>query len=112
MKMMPYTYDALKEKAILIAVSLLLLISSVSAQAPTPPTLPDCNASGPVRYICGLNGPEDLAALPKSNWVIASAMSGEGGLDLIDTKTAAVSRIFPATGAVDRFDRKEYGGCP
>jgi hypothetical protein len=111
-RMMRYTYDALKEKAILIAVTFPLFISSVSAQAPTPPTLPDCNASGPVRYICGLNGPEDLAAVPKSNWVIASAMSGEGGLYLIDTKAAAVSRIFPTAGAADRFDRKEYGACP
>jgi hypothetical protein len=96
----------------LIALPLLLLLASVSAQAPTPPALPDCHASGPVRYICGLNGPEDLAAVPRTNWVIASAMSGEGGLYLIDTRTAAVSRIFPAAGALDRFDRKEYGACP
>ena len=109
---MAYRYRESRVRLPLIAMALLLLLASVSTQAPTSPALPDCNASGPVRYICGLNGPEDLAAVPKTNWVIASAMSGEGGLYLIDTKTAAVSRIFPGAGAVDRFDRKEYGGCP
>ncbi len=88
-----------------------LLLSSVSAQAPTPPVLPDCNASGSPRYICGLNGPEDLAPVPQTKWLIVSAMSGEGGLYAIDTTQASVSRIFPAAGA-ERFDRKEYGSCP
>jgi hypothetical protein len=114
---MAHTYHELKEKPIqelrlpLIAVTLLLFLSSVSAQAPpSPPS--DCSPSGGIRYVCGLNGPEDLAALPLTNGVIASAMSGEGGLYLIDTRNAAVSRIFPAAGATERFDRKEYGACP
>ncbi len=110
--MMAYTNHESRVRLPLIGLALLLGLSSVSAQAPTAPALPDCNASGPVRYICGLNGPEDLAAVPKTNWVIASAMSGEGGLYLIDSKTAAVSRIFPAADTADRFDRKEYGACP
>jgi hypothetical protein len=106
--MKTYTFDALK--AILIAVSLPLLLSSVSAQG--PPSAPaDCNPSGAIRYVCGLAGPEDLAALPRTKWLIASAMSGEGGLYLIDTVQATSSRIFPAAGA-ERFDRKEYGACP
>jgi hypothetical protein len=107
--MMPYLVSHVRLP--LIAVTLPLLLSSVSAQAPPLPP-PDCNPSGPVRYVCGLNGPEDLAAVPKTNWVIASAISGEGGLYLIDNKTAAVSQIFPAAGAAERFDRKEYGACP
>jgi hypothetical protein len=120
MKMMPYTYDALKHKAIqelrvivrwrLIAVTLPLLLSSVSAQAPSSPPS-DCNPSGAIRYVCGLAGPEDLASLPNTKWLIASAMSGEGGLYLIDTTQASASRIFPAAGA-ERFNRKEYGACP
>jgi hypothetical protein len=73
--------------------------------------LPDCNAAGSPRYICGLAGPEDLATVPQTKWLIASAMQGEGGLYLIDTTQATASRIFPAPGA-ERFDRKEYGACP
>src|SRR5438094_492932 len=84
-------------------IAICVALSIVSAQPPTPPALPDCNASAPVKYVCGLNGPEDLAAVPKTNWVIASAMSGEGGLYLIDSKSAAVSRIFPAAAAADRL---------
>ena len=108
---MPYTYSALKHKATLVVVSFPLLLSSVSAQAPSAPALPDCNASGSPQYICGLNGPEDLALVPQTKWLIVSAMSGEGGLYAIDTTQATVSRIFPAAGA-ERFDRKEYGACP
>jgi hypothetical protein len=95
----------------LIVASFPLLLSSVSAQAPSAPALPDCNASGPVRYICGLAGPEDLAAVPQTKWLIVSAMSGEGGLYALDTTQPTASRIFPAAGA-ERFDRKEYSACP
>ena len=49
--------------------------------------------------------------MPQTKWLIASAMSGAGGLYLIDTTQATASRIFPAAGA-ERFDRKEYGACP
>jgi hypothetical protein len=96
----------------LIVASFPLLLSSVSAQAPSPPTLPDCNAAGSPRYICGLAGPEDLATVPQTKWLIVSAMSGEGGLYAIDTTQPTVSRIFPAASAAERFDRKEYGACP
>ena len=76
---MAYAYHELRVRLPLIALALLLGLSSVLAQAPTPPALPDCNASGPVRYICGLNGPEDLAAVPKTNWVIASPVDATKG---------------------------------
>jgi hypothetical protein len=107
---MAYSCHNSRVRLPLIAVALLLLLSGVSAQAPlSPPS--DCNPSGAIRYVCGLAGPEDLAALPRTKWLIASAMSGEGGLYLIDTTQARASRIFPAAGA-ERFDRTEYGACP
>jgi hypothetical protein len=95
------------------ATSLPSLLSSVFAQAPpSAPALPDCNSSASPRYICGLDGPEDLATVPQTKWLIVSEMSGKGGLYAIDTTQAAVSRIFPAASAAERFDRKEYGACP
>jgi hypothetical protein len=92
--------------------SLPALSSSVLAQAPSAPALPDCNSSTSPRYICGLDGPEDLATVPQTKWLIVSEMSGQGGLYAIDTTQATVSRIFPAASAAERFDRKEYGACP
>jgi hypothetical protein len=106
---MAYTYHKSRVRLPLISLPLLLLVSSVSAQAPTPP---ECNAPGSPRYICGLAGPEDLATVPQTKWLIVSAMSGEGGLYALDTTQATVSRIFPAASAAERFDRKEYGACP
>jgi hypothetical protein len=109
---MAYTYHRSRVRLPLIGLALLLGLSSVSAQAPTPPARPACDASGPIKYVCGLAGPEDLVAVPQTKWLIASAMSGEGGLYLVDTTQATTSRIFPTASASDRFDRKEYGSCP
>ena len=89
-----------------IIVSLIWLLF---AQAPQPPS---CAANGNVKYLCGLAGPEDLAVVPNSPWLVASAMAGEGGLYLIDTVHGTVSRIYPASNTVDRLDRKDYRACP
>lgn len=54
---------------------------------------PSCG--GPTR-ICGLDGPEDLVAIDDGAVVIASRL-GDVGLDIIDTKTHAVTRLDPAS---------------
>ena len=61
---MAYTDHSSRVRLPLVAVVLVLLLSGIWAQSPTPPALPDCNATESSRYICGLNGPEDLALVP------------------------------------------------
>jgi hypothetical protein len=85
------------------------LISLLFAQPPQPPS---CAPNGDIKYVCGLAGPEDLVALPNSPWLVASAMSGEGGLYVIHTTNGTASRIYPTANAAERFDREEYGACP
>ena len=46
--------------------------------------------------MCGQAGPEDLVAVPGSAWLIASAYGADGGLNLIDTKAAVSTRLYPS----------------
>jgi sugar lactone lactonase YvrE len=82
----------------------------VIAQAPPPPA--GCDPVGPIRFVCGQAGPEDLVAVPNSPWLIASAYGADGGLHLIDTKAATSTRIFPSPAAKEQFDQRTYGACP
>jgi hypothetical protein len=72
----------------------------------------NCDPLGPVKFVCGQFGPEDLVAVPGNRWLVASAYGAEGGLHLIDTKAASSTRIFPAASATDRLDRSAYADCP
>ena len=42
-----------------------------------------CAPAGGVEFVCGLEAPEDLVALPGEEWVVASAYSGRGGIYLV-----------------------------
>jgi hypothetical protein len=70
-----------------------------------------CEPSGPIRFVCGQSGPEDLVEVPGTPWLVASAY-GEGGLFLIDTKALTSTRLFPTTAARERLDKKTYDTCP
>jgi sugar lactone lactonase YvrE len=71
-----------------------------------------CDPVGNIRFVCGQSGPEDLVAVPGTAWLIASAYGADGGVNLIDTKAAASTRLFPSAGAKERLDAKTYDSCP
>jgi hypothetical protein len=90
----------------------LLAFLSVAAIGSTS-ALAQCEPRGSVEFICGFKAPEDLISVPNSSWLVGAGLgeSGSGGaLYLIDTKTRAVSTIFPQAGA--NHDRKTYAACP
>ena len=82
--------------------------SATNAQTPAPAS---CEPSGPVRFVCGLNGPEDLVQVPGTRWLIASSFAGDG-LALVDTRTSAVIKLFPSATATTRPDTTTYDACP
>jgi hypothetical protein len=86
-----------------------LLRPGLSAQAPPPPP---CEPSPGVQFVCGLQAPEDLVVLPGSQWVVAGAYGGSGGLYLIRASDRTTTRVYPAAGARERHDTKIYGVCP
>jgi hypothetical protein len=79
----------------------------VSAQAPA-----NCPPADGVQFVCGQQAPEDLVALPGSQWVVASAYAGTGGIYLIGVKDRMTTVAYPSATAADRFDAKTYAGCP
>jgi sugar lactone lactonase YvrE len=76
------------------------------AQAPPP-----CTPAGDIQFICGQQGPEDLVVVPGSQWVIASAYGGSGGINLIRVSDRRSIVAFPSENEKVRFDSKAYVGC-
>jgi hypothetical protein len=71
-----------------------------------------CDPEGKIKYICGLVAPEDLIAVPRSPWVVASGYTAGGAIHLINTATYAARQVFPAATPRLRPDRKTYAECP
>ena len=92
-----------------VALIVFAVVGTMSAQAPPPRS---CDPIGGVRFVCGQSGPEDLVVVPRTHWLVASALAGEGGIYLIDTRQGSSTRIFPNDKATDRLDRNTYGACP
>ncbi len=91
------------------AALLLNLWGSQPAHAQTPDS---CTAAGAMELICGDSGAEDLIALPGTDWVVASAYTGSGGLRLIDTRTRHITRFAFGLNIAERHDRKSFAHCP
>lgn len=83
-----------------------VLSRGLFAQAPPP-----CTPAGDVQFICGQQGPEDLVVVPGSQWVVASAYSGNGGINLIRVSDRRSIAAFPSNDEKVRFDSKAYVGC-
>jgi hypothetical protein len=71
-----------------------------------------CDPDGKVKYICGMIAPEDLIAIPRSPWVVASGYTAGGAIHLIDTRTSSTTQAFPSGTPRLRQDRKTYADCP
>lgn len=77
------------------------------------PRAAGCEAVGEVQFICGLSGPEDLAAIPGGQWIIASSYpEHSGGLRLIDIHNLTTSIVLPSETPRERLDRSAYPSCP
>ncbi len=89
-----------------------LLLSTSAALAVGMAQQPGgCEPDGKVRFICGVVSPEDLVAVPRSDWVITSGYI-RGGVHLINTRDFSHTQVFPTPTPRERFDRGTYGACP
>jgi hypothetical protein len=71
-----------------------------------------CAPVGNVRFVCGQQAPEDLVALPGSQWIVASSFAGTGGINLINVRDHTTSLAFPTATSKERLDAKTYNTCP
>ena len=72
----------------------------------------DCAPAGGLKFICGVKGPEDLVAIPNSQFLIASGMDAGTGLRLIDTSAKKAVSLFAGAGFTVRQDTKKFAACP
>ena len=64
------------------------------SQAPAAPK--GCDPAGNVQFICGVISPEDLVAVPGSDWVVASGDAAGGAITLINTRDKTTMALFPS----------------
>lgn len=90
-----------------IFVTAALTLAVLGAATADQPYTSDCAASGELHYICDLKNPEDIIALPGSQWIVASGMAPKSGLHLINANTKTSERwIAPqAAGPKAPFDQ-------
>src|ERR1700674_1130178 len=89
-----------------IVITLSLVGGSVEAKAA------GCEAIGNVRFICDQLGPEDLAAVPGSDWVLSSGMAANRGIRLINLRDKSTTVLFPGAASRERPNKKTYESCP
>jgi hypothetical protein len=77
--------------------------------AATPAT---CEPGVKLNYICGVERPEDVVAIPGTNLIVTSGFVPGAGLKLVDTEAHRATLWF--TGAPDQIDpdRAAYPSCP
>jgi sugar lactone lactonase YvrE len=92
--------------------ALALMLASTSGLAAQAQAAADCAPAAGVQFVCGQQAPEDLVVVPGSQWVIASAYAGTGGVYLVRVKDRMSTLAYPGTGAKERFDSKTYAMCP
>ncbi len=86
-------------------------VPTSAQQAPAAPTA-DCAPAGEVRFVCGLQAPEDLVVVPGEQWVVASAYAGTGGIYLIRVSDRTSTVAYPTSSARERHDAATYATCP
>jgi hypothetical protein len=95
-----------------VALSILFVSASsmpLAAQPPPAPPPPPCTPAADV--VCDQQAPEDLVALG-SQWIVAGAYSGAGGVRLIRGGDRTSHIAYPAAAAVNRLDSRTYPDCP
>lgn len=73
---------------------------------------PSCAGDSELAYVCGAEKPEDLLALPETNWLIASGFAPGAGLKLIDTHRRKLERWYSGNAEQVAFDAKAFPDCP
>ncbi len=92
----------------LVAAAAAIALPAFAAEFVGPPE-PPCKVSD--GYLCGQQGPEDLIAMG-SDWAVASAYAGKGGVTLIRIRDKTSMTAYPAPSAKEQLDAKTYPQCP
>ena len=92
------------------AVVVLVACGGSSGDLPVPNA--DCEADGDVAFICGVINPEDVVAIPDTNFVVASGYGGGGGIHFISHRDETRLQVYPTPNPRLRHDADAYPDCP
>ena len=88
-------------------------VSAISAfLGTTGPRAAGCDPVGNVAFVCDQSGPEDLALVPGSEWVLSSGMTAGGAIRLVNVRDRTTTVLFPSATARERLDKKTYDSSP
>src|SRR5262245_22191155 len=93
---------SMRFRVLVLAALLLLAVTPVATQPKA------CEPDGKIQFICGINSPEDLVPVPRSDWVVVSGYI-RGGVSLVNTKTFAATQVLPVATPVARLDKDPDG---
>lgn len=89
-----------------VAVACALLLGTIGPRAA------GCDPIGNVRFVCDQVGPEDLAPVPGSEWVLSSGTAANGPIRLINVRDRTTTTLFPTATPKARLDKKTSDACP
>jgi len=93
-----------------LAVTVALLTSPpLHAQAPAKP---GCAPAAGLTFICGLQNPEDVVQVARTKWLLTSGMAPGAGLNVIDTQTKTVRKLYAPGTATAHADKVRFANCP
>ena len=98
------------QRWLLAAVVVLVACGGSSGDLPVPNA--DCEADGDVGFICGVINPEDVIAIPDTNFIVASGYGGGGGIHFISHRDQTRLQVFPTANPRLRHDTGAYPDCP
>src|SRR5437667_7487978 len=91
---------------LLVSAATLTAAPPASAQPRPPGPPPPCVDAADIQFVCGQQGPEDLVVVPGGAWVVASALGGSGGINVIRVSDRTSTKVYPAASAKERLDAK------
>src|SRR5205809_6945984 len=71
-----------------------------------------CDPIGNVRFICDQVGPEDLAAVPGTEWVLSSGMAANGAISVINLRDKTTTVVFSRGVSKVLPNKHTYDSCP
>ncbi len=94
----------------LATVVVLVACGGSSGDLPVPNA--DCETDGDVAFICGVINPEDVIAIPDTNFIVASGYGGGGGIHFISRRDQTRQQMYPVADPRLRHDTDAYPDCP
>jgi hypothetical protein len=101
------------KKILLITVGALLL----SACTADLPAITGCEPVGDIRPVCGMQSPEDIAALADGRHLLLAhfgGLEGTGSISLFDTQSEKLTPLFPLQSGLPGSEGADWGedDCP